>query len=165
MEKKDSNSENLHLHPEMGPPKSLQRKEHPHCTGKETHPPNTDMGPPPPHTRKGTPPHTENTSHSPKPTEEPLAPIQKRGAPLPPGRAVLKATWFCLRHVSRPPLAPRSLLAPRRQLVPQGPREDRWAPRGSSLRSPETPRRLWEASDLPPGPPWLPHIPGASSEG
>lgn len=41
--------------PRDGPPKSLQRKERPHRTEKETHPPNTDMGAPP-HRRKEFPP-------------------------------------------------------------------------------------------------------------
>lgn len=57
-------------------------------------------------------PSPENTSHPPKPTEEPLAPIQKRGLHLHPGKAVLKATWFCLRHVSRPPLSPLTAACP-----------------------------------------------------
>lgn len=63
-------------------------------------------GDPPNQHRYGTPPHTEKTPYSPKPTRrgELSPPIQKRGQHLHIGRAVLKATWFCLRHVGRPPL-------------------------------------------------------------
>lgn len=38
-------------------------------------------------------------------------------------------------------------------------------PGGSPLRSPETPRRPWEASDAPPHPPLQPHIPPVCSKG
>lgn len=113
----------------------------------------TQIWGPPPHRRKGSPHHTENTSHSPKPTEEPLALIQKRGPHLHPGRAVLKVTWFRLRHVSRP-----GSWAPQTAACPSAPWGEQVGPQGEPFKKSRDSQEAVGGISLVSPPSLLPHI-------
>lgn len=144
------------------------RKRNPLSVQGREPPPYRDRCPNSP--QKGTPsPHREGDPHAMQGWElcttqrrHPILPTPKTGAPRPysetrthlhVGDGGLKATWFCLRHVGGSP-APLTAAVSGWAL-----REDRWAPRGSPLRSAVTPRRLQGASGGPSHPPLTPHSP------
>lgn len=131
-------------------PNSPQRKEPPHHTGKGT---------PMPCKGGNSAPHRGGAPFSQPQRQEPLSLFRNKDpSPCRGGRPE--------SHLVLPQACRRvSSCSSDRSCVRLGPREDRWAPRGSPLRSAVTPRRLQGASGGPAHPPLPPHSPPACSTG
>lgn len=173
-EKRLKFTEILHLRPEMGPQcptekgtPFLHREGKPLPTEigvptllRERNPLTTQGRGPPCHARVGTLHHTEEAPHSPNPKDRSPSSLFRNKDPSPcrGGRPE--------SHLVLPQACRRvSSCSSDRSCVRLGPREDRWAPRGSPLRSAVTPRRLQGASGGPAHPPLPPHSPPACSKG